>query len=147
MSLNDLVNDPLTLQAIAPGTPYIDMEAWLDLERKWFGYDHKVLWRPPGAGVFLDKGGGLYEAHQFYPRHCRGRAALWRSRDMLREMFTNPEVECIEGNIPRSNRAARHMTRQLGFENTGTTWFSSTQGIVIRYVMDRDRWDQLSAES
>ncbi len=62
---------------------------------------------------------GLYTGHYFFK--SRGKEAKEVAKKILDEVFTNHGAQIIQGITPVEKRAARWMSRQLGFQSHGLT--------------------------
>lgn len=136
--LNALINDPVILKQLG--------YEWLDLTGFFARPGNIALGDKDGAALFAAMGDdGVYMGHYIFPPHCRGKAALEKSRAFLKIMFTTHGARLIVGETPLGNISARCFSRALGFTRQGTT-ASNGRSCVI-YHMERDLWATLSAES
>jgi hypothetical protein len=112
-TLNERINEPDILVNAAPGYVSYDLSE--------FVYDIRniVLSHSRSMAIFQYLGEGVYQGHYMNPSDYRGRDARESSKMMLSEMFTNYPVDAIYGRISRNHRAARVMTRSLGFTMIG----------------------------
>lgn len=131
--LNQLVNDPTILEHVAPGHYAIDMAGFFRPGNVMLGDQH-------GAALFGMISPGVYEGHYLLKPGQIGLA-----RQFISQLFTEHYADAIVGHIPVNHRAARAMTRALGFTRQGTSVSPSGRSCVD-YVLERHTWEKLSAE-
>lgn len=138
--LNRVANRPDILAAVAPGFKHIDLAPFFNHPK------NVMLGNSRGVLLFAWKGNGVYEMHYLFTGIMRGRDALRATKMALRAMFTKHCATAICGATPRENRAARAMNRALGARPTGVSTDSLGRA-CIDYILERDTWAALSAES
>jgi hypothetical protein len=89
----------------------------VDLEEYFKNKNHINICKGNDVALFTYNWPGLYTGHYFF--ESRGKAARERGLEILSEVFTRHPVLTIRGLTPVENRAARWMSRQLGFESLG----------------------------
>jgi len=135
--LNAAVNHPSVLPAVAPGYESFDLAEFLRDKR------NIALKYVDAVGIFRHVTGDVYEAHYLFPSTVRGPCAKKAAKEMLRQMFTTYAAAAIRGNISREHRAARLMTRALGFTPLGRGRDASGHECV-QYVLKREEWAKSS---
>lgn len=123
---------------MAPGFDSFDLTDFIK-DRK-----NIVLRCGPAFAIFDHIIGCEYEGHYLFPQEVRGQRAVLAAKKILAEMFTKHHAMLIHGRTPRSNRAARVMTRRLGFEPVGAGRNALDEECVF-YVLERDKWEASSA--
>lgn len=133
------MNHPAVFCAVAPEgadpeTQAIDMAGF-------FRNPHNVAFVDDRNGVmlFAHLAEQEYEVHFLFPPEARGPKMLASARGMLGAMFTEFKARAIWGAPPRENRAVRFIGRALGF--------IPAEEETRCYVLERGRWENLSAES
>ena len=137
VKLNRIVNHPDILPYVAPGYEEYDLADFI-LDR-----ENIVLRVGPAFSLFECRVDGEFEGHFLFPPEWRGKRALSAAKKMLQEMFTTYDVSTINGHVPRGHRAARVLTRALGFQPVGASRNNADQDCV-HYVLRREEWDQFS---
>lgn len=89
-----------------------DFEEWVEDE------NNVALEEGDNIGVFEFEYPGVFSGHYFFAT-ARGRKAKDLAIRMLTEMFSQHGARTIKGMTPVENKAARWMTRQLGFKSYG----------------------------
>ena len=131
--LNRAVNEPEVLAYVAPGYESFDLSDFIKDRQN-------IVLRCGAAFAIFDhaeKAG--YEGHFLFPSHIRGQKAVSAAKKILNEMFTKHRAITIHGRVSRDHRAARVMTRRLGFEPVGAGRDALDEE-CIHYVLDRD-WE------
>lgn len=105
-----------------------------------------VLGDLDGMAIFYYEGKQRYDGHYVFPPWTRGKDALARARKFIDEMFDKHGAMTISGVVPRDHRAARLMSRALGFIPAGETADCHGRPAVV-YRLERARWAELSAVS
>lgn len=135
--LNRLANEPAMLAQL--GYDHLDLSGFFDRP------DNVALGDANGVALFGHMGGGIYEGHYLFPRHCRGKDALARARCFLDTIFTLHGARLIVGATPAENLSARIFSRALGFTRQGTSVENGRSCVLFH--MERDQWATLSAAS
>lgn len=135
--LNRVINSMLPAwPGLAPGFARVEMAAFFERSGNVMLGDHT------GIALFGMVSPGVYEGHYLFP----GRASIDKCREFLFTMFTDHYADAILGHVPVENRAARTMTRALGFTRQGTSVSDSGRSCVD-YVLERREWETLLAAS
>ena len=111
--LNARINKPEILPVVAPGHASYDLTEFIENRR------NVALSHGPAMAIFQYLGEGIYQGHYLNPSDYRGRGARESSKMMISELFTNYPADAIYGRISRNHRAARVMSRSLGFTMIG----------------------------
>lgn len=129
------VNDDRIKQAFAPEGITIDLcnfyESGLNIAFKVNG----------GIGAFTYVGEGIYEGHYIFT-DIHGKELLKQAKAMIERMFTLYGANVILGYTPRDNRAARFMSRSLGFKATGFSKIDYLGRDCIEYRLEAQQWAQ-----
>lgn len=135
-----LCNAPDILPTLAPGYDWVDLSAFFDNPK------NIMLGDDDGAAIFahLDSSPGEYEGH--YLLHPGRFYNVQLCRSFLETMFTEHAAQAIWGHTPSEQRAARALSRLLGFAPRGTSLLPSGRPCVI-YVLERTQWVKSSGES
>lgn len=138
--LMQLANDPAILPGLAPGYDHVDLSSFFDNDK------NVMLGDLDGAALFAhrDWQPGVYEGHYLLHPGRIYNVALCRS--FLNTMFTEHPAQAIWGATPTENRAARALSRLLGFAPRGTSLLPSGR-LCVTYVLERDSWEKSSGES
>lgn len=131
--LNAAVNEPGVLAAVAPGFAEFDLSDFLSDPR------NVALRCGDAVAIFEYCAPGVYDGHYLFPKNVRGKVALQAARKIIHEMFTKYRAIVITGSIPREHRAARCLTRALGFQKSGESTDATDEGCVD-YELRRDEW-------
>lgn len=81
----------------------------------------------------------VFEAHMFFAPESRGKKAIKAAREGLLYMFQEKGALVIFGRIPLEDRAARLMTRWVGFKAIGIRPKFDGGELVEWFEMTRDR--------
>lgn len=105
----------------------------------WLKDDRNVaLQAGESFGIFQYEIPGVYTGHYFFSMRDRGKRAKALALEMLDEFFENYDVKVLRGLTPLQNRAARWMTRQLGFQSFGAV--TTLAGPCELFIMTRDQF-------
>ncbi len=138
--LNNLANHPAVAPHIAPGYEKLDLSAAYNKPDTTIGGNEL------GAILLANMGNGVYCWHWLLSPAVRGAKALQLARNVITEAFTNPKVQAIAGNTPRTNRAARLMNRALGARPIGES-IDAYGRECINYILEREAWETSLAAS
>lgn len=95
------------------------------------------------GGFFLDPvTTSILEAHMFFKPEGRGKGAICAAREGLRYAFNEMGAAVIFGRIPVDDRAARLMTRMIGFRSDGVRPRQPDGVMVEWFEMRRDECPQ-----
>lgn len=122
------------LEHVAPGYDSFDLTEFV------YDTDNVCLMSNGAVAIFAGIGDAAYEGHYLFPAYVRGRKALTVAKDMLRAMFTTYKARAIHGHVSRSHRAARTLTRALGFTVVGDSRDALGRECV-HYLLERDAWE------
>lgn len=109
---------------------YPDAEGFEPVE--WVANQDNVAYYDGDNLALFEKGSdGVYSAHYFFT--VRGKAARELAVATLDRFFTETGTKVIRGLTPLANRAARWMSRQLGFKSAGavTTPYGNFEMFVL----------------
>lgn len=135
--LNRVIGDMMPhWPGLAPGFDRVDMSAFFERPGNF------MLGDADGIALFGLISPGVYEGHYLFP----GRASIDKCRQFMSTVFIDHYADAIVGHVPVENRAARTMTRALGFTRQGTS-VSFTGRSCVDYVLERRKWETLSAAS
>lgn len=95
-----------------------------------------------GCAMFQPQEEGVWLGHYLFPYGRAGSA----SKEILAFMFDSLGADLIRGITPRDNRAARYLSRYLGFLPKGETVDCHGRP-SIKYELSRELWAVLSAVS
>jgi hypothetical protein len=138
--LNEIANSPEVLRYVAPGYASVDMSGFFESP------GNVMVSANGGCVLFADRGEGVYEGHYLLTYALRGAKAMRFLRAALDFAFTVRGASAIVGDTPLDNRAARAVTRALGFLPVGERVDTSGR-YCVSYRMERSRWAQLSVGS
>lgn len=140
--VNQLVNQPQNLEAMAPGYTDVDLTGFVE------NPNNLVIGNEMGVGLFalLPNADHVYEGHYLFDRETHGKTALELSRKILDIAFTKYPVKAIVGLTPVDNKAARAHSHALGFAPIGDSVDTIGRSCVV-VRMEREQWDHLSADS
>lgn len=133
--LHRIINRPEQVAALAPGFDGVTLPGFIENPNNVFLGDEN------GAAIFAMRFDepGVYEGHYLL---VPGRADnVERCRDFLRTMFTEHGAQAIWGFVSSENRAARALSRALGFAPRGYSTSPSGRSCV-NYVLERTRWEK-----
>jgi len=132
--VNDWVNRSEILPYVTPPQLSVDK---LDITSAV--EDRETLWLVYGdaMAVFSPLGDREYDGHYLFKSSCRGKKALFAAQKLLDEVFTRYRALAIVGRISRDNRAARYITRALGFHPTGADLSDG----YVEYRLERTQWE------
>ena len=87
--------------------------------QEWVSDDLNIALRDgENFAIFEHEGNGIYNGHYFFDK-ARGKTAIDLAEDMLIYLFENYPVEVVKGLVPMQNKAARWLSRQVGFLSLG----------------------------
>ena len=132
--LNALANRPDIAYQLAP--LYTD----LDLSAVFENPANVVVFEGAGAMIFaaIPDRAGWYDTHYLFPR-SGGAANLEAARKCVQTMFDVHDAAVLCGNTPRSNVAARIISRMLGARPVSAGVDSQGRDCLF-YVLERIRW-------
>lgn len=81
---------------------------------------------------------GVVIGHYFF--WSRGKNAISNAKDFLREIFTQYDVQVVQGWTPLLNRKARWMSHHLGFKSYGILHTHEPCELVM---MTKQEWENL----
>lgn len=108
----------------------------VDLEEYFKNKNHISIQKENDIALFTYNWPGLYTGHYFF--ESRGKAAKARALEILEEVFTKHPVLTIRGLTPVENKAARWMSRQLGFTSYGTV--ETPTGECEFFLLSKEEW-------
>lgn len=93
--------------------------------------DNVAYWDGENLALFEKGSDGVYTGHYFYV--VRGKAAKKLALETLDIFFKEMGVDVVRGLTPLHNKAARWMSRQLGFKSAGP--INTPNGYCELFVM------------
>lgn len=136
-TLNRVVNREDILPYVAPGYDSYDLTEFLEDRR------NIALCCEQAYAIFQQLDEGVYEGHYFFLSPTRGKKTFLAAKKILNEMFTIHSARTIHGLTPRKFRAARYVSRALGFEPVGDSR-NNVDVDCIHYVLSAEKWAQFS---
>jgi len=135
--LNRALNRPDVLATLAPGYERFDLTEFVE------NCDNLALRHGDAVAIFPCISKDEYESHYLFPGTCRGARAVAAGKKILHALFTSYGARAIWGRIPRQNRAARIITRRLGFELVD--YRPDALGHeCAHYILERHQWAAFS---
>ena len=105
---------------------------------EWLNNPYNIAMAKNGSiGLFEYFSEGVYTGHYFYL--VRGKEAKKLALDMLEEAF-GKFAKAIRGLTPLQNRAARWMSRQIGFKSYGV--IHDPSGPCELFILTKDDFSQ-----
>lgn len=145
--LNRLANDPAVLSRMAPGMSSVDMSGFFLRPGNFMLGDER------GAALFAMISPGVYEGHYMFPHLIGTRKRIQgetrpidKCRAFIDTVFTDHYADAIVGHTPVEDRAARALSRALGFTRQGTS-VSPMGRSCVDFVLERHQWATLSGAS
>jgi len=136
--LNRVLNHKEILSYVAPGYESFDLTDFIK------DRENVVLRVGPAFSIFARQVDGSLDGHFLFPPEVKGKKALDSAKKMIDYVFTNCCVSAIHGHTPRKYRAARVMSRALGFKPIGASRNLADQDCV-HYKLERNEWERFSA--
>lgn len=136
-TINRVVNHEDILPYIAPGYTEYDLSDFLRDRR------NIALQCEQAFAIFQWLADGVYEGHYLFLPPTRGKKSAAAARKILDEMFTKHGAQIIHGQTPRGFRAARALTRALGFETVGASR-DNVGRECVHSALTANKWAQFS---